>query len=582
MLSAGGTSREMNFAPIDGLRMLAVETGLLVAFTLLMFVVFRFLRPSLSRPRWLEPILHSELRPVLFVIAAALVGRALLLPWVGVPQPHINDEFSYLLMGDTFSHFRLANPTPAAWQHFETFHVNLVPTYHSKYPVAQGLALAFGEILFRQPWVGIYVVTALLCGAICWVLQAFVSAEWALIGGLLAVVRLALFSYWMNSYWGGSMPALGGALALGAAVRLFDAERPERNRVLLASLFALGLLILATSRPFEGLAFSLPLLVYFAYKLLTGITRPEIRLLPIVLPVVLLGFGALGLMAHYNQRTTGDAFLMPYVLNERTYSSLPLFFGQHVTPPGPPHDPVYAKYYLVEAKEHDYQPDKPLSGIIAVQIRRVWKDWFFYVGPALSLPMLIGLLLCIKERRLWLVLAVALTTAAAVAACIFSQAHYFAPATVAVYVFAVAGLHYLWSNGGDAERAFATAVCLTVVVASLSRNSGSSTLNSTYPFPNTRELVARQLDQQPGKHLVLVSYDMERHYPGDELVHNAADFSSEKILWARSKGAGNDSDLCPAYSDRTFWSVTTDDVTFSLSPVDLCGSQPGFRASHPK
>lgn len=154
MLSAGGTSREMNFAPIDGLRMLAVETGLLVAFTLLMFVVFRFLRPSLSRPRWLEPILHSELRSVLFVIAAALVGRALLLPWVGIPQPHINDEFSYLLMGDTFSHFRLANPTPAAWQHFETFHVNLVPTYHSKYPVAQGLALAFGEILFRQPWVG--------------------------------------------------------------------------------------------------------------------------------------------------------------------------------------------------------------------------------------------------------------------------------------------------------------------------------------------------------------------------------------------------------------------------------------------
>ena len=40
-----------------------------------------------------------------------------------------------------------------------------------------------------------------------------------------------------------------------------------------------------------------------------------------------------------------------------------------------------------------------------------------------------------------------------------------------------------------------------------------------------------------GRQLVLVSYDLDKHYPGDELVHNSADFDSQKILWARSKGA---------------------------------------------
>ena len=556
--------------PINGLRLLAVESCILGAAFAVVFLAFHVVQPNLTRPRWLDQILARNWCAVFLVIAVALAARALLLPGLGIPQPRINDEYSYLLMADTFSHYRLTNPTPPAWSHFETFHVNLTPTYHSKYPVAQGLMLAFGEIAFHQPWIGVYLTTAVLCGAICWALQAFVPPGWALLGGLLATVRIALFSYWMNSYWGGSMAALGGALALGAVMRLFEPQRTARSRLLFSSLFAVSLLILATSRPYEGLAFSLPLLAYFGYKAGRAALRREGSLRSTVLPVALIGLAGILMMGYYNQRTTRSPLLLPHILNERTYSPLPLFLWQRAKPALTFRDPVFAKFYQVTEEEYGYQRTKSISGLISLEGRRFLSDWFFYVGPALTFPVLLGVLSAARQPRLRIVVLVTLSTAIALALCIYTMPHYAAPVTVAVYLFAAEGLRYLWLQGKDGERAFVVAVCLTVVVASLTRQTGSAAINSTFAFPDTRRLVAQQLQGKPGKHLVLVSYNLERHYPGDELVHNGAGFNSAKILWARSQGADNDRDLCQAYPDRTFWSVITDDQTASLNRLDLC------------
>ena len=54
--------------------------------------------------------------------------RAALLPILPVPTPEVHDEFSFLLLGDTITHGRLANLTPALWKSFETFHENMYPT----------------------------------------------------------------------------------------------------------------------------------------------------------------------------------------------------------------------------------------------------------------------------------------------------------------------------------------------------------------------------------------------------------------------------------------------------------------------
>ena len=63
------------------------------------------------------------------------------------PYPSNHDELCYHVAADTFARGRLSNPSPAAWEHFETFHVSVVPTYYAKYQPGMGLILAVGQVL---------------------------------------------------------------------------------------------------------------------------------------------------------------------------------------------------------------------------------------------------------------------------------------------------------------------------------------------------------------------------------------------------------------------------------------------------
>src|SRR5664279_2278844 len=126
----------------------------------------------------------------------ALLLRLAILPVCPVPHPFIPNDFSYLLAADTFASGRLANPTPAMWMHFESIQISMQPTYMSMYFPGQGMVLGMGKLLFGHPWFGQLVVTAIMCSAVCWMLQAWLPPNWALLGGFLVVLRIGLFSFW--------------------------------------------------------------------------------------------------------------------------------------------------------------------------------------------------------------------------------------------------------------------------------------------------------------------------------------------------------------------------------------------------
>src|SRR5260370_188753 len=308
--------------------------------------------------------------------------RLALLPVLPIPAPSIHDEFSYLLAADTFAHGRLTNPPHPMWLSFETFHVNMWPTYASKYPPAQGMALAVGQLL-GHPWLGVL----LSVGAMWWMLEGWFRAEWALLGGLLAGVRFGSFSYWINSYWGGAVAGIGGALALGA-LPLIRRTRRARYAVLLG----IGVAILANSRPLEGLIFTIPIFVWLTYWLLWNDEVPlSTKMRQAVLPLAVVLALAGGWIVYYNWRVTGNPALFPYVLNQRTYETEPLFLLQSARPKHPYNNAQLNLFYNPWTRSQYHRSWADIQRATNSKFHSSWATFFasFCVLPAFMPPLVV-------------------------------------------------------------------------------------------------------------------------------------------------------------------------------------------------
>ncbi len=521
-------------------------------------------------PRPLARLLHDYRRlakreplACAAVLILTLGVRAALLPWLPVPSVKVTDEFSHLLAADTYAHGRLTNPTHAFWEHFETFHELMRPTYQSKYQPLQGLVLAFGQKVFGEPWIAVYICAGLMCAALCWMLQGWIPPEWALLGALTFVCRVGIFSYWMNAYIGASVPAIGGALALGAIARIL-----WRGQYGHSITWAAGLSILALSRPYEAAVLGLATFAIVAWFLLKSRTPLRIISMRVAAPASTVLMMCLAFVAYNDYRVTGSALTLPYRAYDRQYEIASIFAMTPLAPRPQYHHAVMRQLADEEVQRWVEAHAHPIA-VLFESLSIV--DYFFFSFSLLWFPVLLwpyDLNSPQEGATVFLLFAFVLM----IAPLIGVWPHYAA---------AFAGIFYLrlaqsltrvssWRPWGQPVGRIVIAALVVLLMAGFGNSvyrvihngEGNAPVNA---FGAARRSLMQTLERQPGRQLVMVRY-AAAHEPTYEWVYNRADIYASPVVWAREMTPEQDRPFLEYFHDRKVWLLEPDRSPPKLSP----------------
>ncbi|MGC2108190.1 MAG: hypothetical protein WA655_01650 [Candidatus Korobacteraceae bacterium] len=529
---------------------------------------------------------RRKLTAVIAIFLATIAIRLSVLWVFPVPYPQIHDEFSYLLAGDTFVHGRLTNPTHPMWLFFDTFHVNQQPTYESKYPPAQGLALALGQLL-GNPWIGVLLSGGVMCGAVLWMLQGWLPPRWALLGAVLMMFKVAIFSYWMNSYLGGFVAAIGGALVMGALPRILrpwdaatltgSASALDGRAIWNAVILGVGVVILANSRPYEGVFFCLPVFFVLLLRFFRGSASWRVALARVVAPLCAVGLLGVAFMGYYNWRGTGSAALFPYAVNEKTYMAMPTFIWQKMRPAHHYANPQFEDFYngnmrrawMMGGVTSASKGARKAEYIVVVSL-------FFFLWPQLSITLL-TLWRVLRDRRVRLLLVqAALVFSSFLLARAWFNLHYAGALVATVFALATQGMRHIrrWQAWGRPVGVGITrVVAVFVVLLAPFNNDHKSRFDWQEPI-QFRAQFADQLEAMPGKHLVLVQYSPQ-HMAAREWVYNGADIDSSKVVWAREIPGVDLGPLLDYFRGRQIWVAEPDANPPRLSRYDSVASRQG-------
>lgn len=478
-----------------------------------------------------------------------------------LPAPAVHDEFAYLLAGDTFAHGRLTNPAHPLWRFLEVPHVIHQPTYQAKYPPLQGVVLAVGQVVFQRPIVGVWLSYALACAAVVWMLEAWMPRRWAWLGGWLCLGNACMTLGWMpgytgqfgrlyssgwgQSYWGGAVAMLGGALVFGALPRWTKSGLP-----LHAACFAAGSAILAHSRPYEGcVALIVPVLCCCAALPRLLQQRPG--------RVVVSTISAAGVVAcaafaglSYNHAVTGDFWKMPYQVWKETYSQ-----GSLAT----------TLLWSGVARNEN-------------MARKLLIAWEFFIRAPLLLPLVVGIVLAARRgahprAHRWAVAACLLVFGAVLLENTQGHPHYLAPIVAPLIAVCVQGMRQLWVvRVGEARWGRAIVRGTLLVYASIFLfDTAESGLRHPVPpsweWSTIRRGMQQNLEACGGQHLVFVRYH-DTHVWGYEWAYNGAAIDESPVVWVKARDAADNAVMRRYFDERVCWTVSADDPEPKLVPFE--------------
>ncbi len=303
-------------------------------------------------------------------------------------------------------------------------------------------------------------------------------------------------------------------MVLGALPRL-----QRRAKVRDAAWLALGLAILANSRPYEGfilgIAVATSLVVWFA-----GSRRPDFSMAMrhVVLPViVILGVTALA-TGYYYYRVTGNPLRMTYQVNRELYSQAPYFLWQNPRP-----EPAYHHAVMRDFYEREFQvflESRTLGGFLRGLGEKIRMSWTFYIGTIFTIPLLM-LPWAFRDRRMRSPLLAGAFFLLGTVVETWTSPHYLAAGTGFFYLVLMQCMRHLrfwrWHGkpyGAALVRAIPI-ICCALIVIRVSAVVAGAQIEPRWPRGNLeRAGILNQLQNSPGQHLVVVSYD-----PGHDLDH---------------------------------------------------------------
>lgn len=514
--------------------------------------------------KWERAAARFAAHRVLSCVAIALVvllTRLVLLPVWQIPKPYIWDEFGYILQADTFASGRLTNPPHPMAPFFESIYVLQSPTYNAKFPPGQGLMLSVGKIIFDQPWFGAWLSCGLLAAALCWALQGWFPPAWALFGSVIAL-PLCIFSYWMNSYWGGAVTAIGSAFVIGAIPRI----RKKNNA---SWLLAIGFVLQIYTRPFEGCLLLAPIFLMLVFL------RLEARSWAAILLIGAFGAAWLG---YYNYRVTGSPVNLPYLEYDRQYPSTP---HVNVLPLPPPHQFAHLDFTLMDRWEREAWARARSAAFITTRFGDVTQMLNTFLGSmVLLIPVALFWRNLFHSARLKLLWWCLLTGCIAIAIGTQYYEHYAAPILPVILILAVQAFRHLrvFEYSGRPIGKFLCrampAVMLVLAAGSQAAQLYRAKFNGAGYYPNTkRDPIEETLAEQPGGHVIFVRYTNYR-FPQEEWIYNHADIDNAPVVWAQDMGPLENRRLMEYFKGRTFWLLKPDENASRPEPYSASDSQP--------